>query len=162
MSDGGVVPVGLKVGAIGGVVAGAIALLNMLPGLQLCLACIILILYFLTFLGSGVLAAYWLPPSKNAAMGARAGAIAGTIAGVSGGVVNTIITVARSALGEKLLTEAQVSQLVDIGFGAELLDFLVSPVGSGAAGTACCTGSLVIAAALGALGGFIMAAVERG
>jgi hypothetical protein len=161
MSDRRVVPVGLKVGAIGGAVSGAVALLNMLPGPYFCLACIILILYLLTFLGSGVLAAYWLPPPKNVAVGARAGAIAGAVAGFSGGVVNTIIVVVRSALGEKLLAETQVGQLVDMGFHSGLLDFLLGPIGSGVVGTACCVGGLVIAAALGAMGGVILAAVER-
>jgi hypothetical protein len=142
-------------------VAGAVALLNMLSDLHFCLTCIIFMLYFLTFLGSGVLAAYWLPPLRNVAMGARAGAIAGTIAGFSGGVVNVIITVVRSILGEKFLTETQTSQLVDMGFDSDLLDFLFSPVGSGVTGTVCCAGGLVVAAALGAIGGFILAAVEK-
>jgi hypothetical protein len=161
MSDGGVVPVGLKVGAIGGAVSAAVALLSMLSGLHFCLTCIILMLYVLTFLGSGVLAAYWLSPTRSVATGARAGAIAGTVAGFSGGFVNTVIAVVRSALGEKFLTEAQANRLANMGFDSGVLDFIFSPVGSGFAGTVCCAGGLVIAAALGAIGGFILAALAK-
>lgn len=162
MLDDGLVRVGLRVGAIGGAVAGAVALLNMLPGLQLCLTCTLLVLYLATFTGSGLLAAYWLTPPRNAGAGFRVGAIAGAVAGLGGGIVNVIVAVVRSALGDKFLTDSQTDSLVNAGLDPQVLKFLTGPLGSGITGSVCCLGGLVIAALLGAVGGVILTALVRG
>jgi hypothetical protein len=148
----------LKAGLIGGVVLIVLDLLGLIP----CVALVTCILGLLVYIGIGVLAAYWMPPTRMAGTAAGQGAMAATLAALIGGVVNTIITTLQMALTD---TSAMLSQLP-----ADMLQqmreagvdptMFAGPGAGAAAGSLCCITGLILAAILGAVGGAVFAGLK--
>ncbi|MBI1880185.1 MAG: hypothetical protein HYR94_18520 [Chloroflexi bacterium] len=144
----------LKAGGIG---AGVLIVLNIL-GLIPCVGCITLILSLAAYVGVGVLAARWLPPPRDGASGAKNGAAAALVAGIVSGLVNMVIAGIQFAIsGTSQLTEAinnlppeQAQALADAGISPAALGIgAVLGIGFG-----CCLLGMLIAAGLGAAGGY--------
>lgn len=148
----------LKAGLVGAAVLVVLNLLGLIP----CVAVVSCFLGLLVYFFIGLLAAYWMPPLREAGPAAGQGAMAAVLAALIGGIVSTIISTLQLALTD---TAAFLSQLP-----AESLDQLeaagVDPtlfVGPGAGvmiGSACCIIGLVLAAILGAFGGALFAAIK--
>lgn len=141
----------------GGVGAGVLIVLNLLSLIP-CVACITLILSLLTYVGVGVLAALWMPPPRDGASGAKNGAVAALLAGIVSGLVNMVLAgIQFSINGTSQLTEAinnlppeQAQALADAGISPAALGIgAVLGIGFG-----CCLLGIVIAAGLGAAGGY--------
>lgn len=155
----------LKAGLIGAVVLIVINLLGLIP----CAGCLTLPLGLLAYVGIGALAAYWMPPLRETGVAAGQGALAALVASVAGGVVNLIISVAQAALirpGQVIsqIPPETLQQLEQAGVDPHLFRQLIelsSGVGGAAlCGSLCCAVGLLLAAALGAVGGAIFAAVK--
>jgi len=150
---------GLKAGLVGAGVAVVLSLLGLLP----CLGCIAVFLGLLSYVGVGMLAAYWLEPPRTTGDGAGAGAIAGLIAAVVGGVVNMILgAIQFTLLGGPRAMMSQfppdvLEQLRVTGIDPRIF---ASMGGVLATGAICCSVGLVLAVLLGAVGGAIMAAAK--
>jgi hypothetical protein len=151
---------GLRAGLVGAIVGLVLALVSLVP----CLGCIVWLLALVTYVGAGVLAAYWLPPPRLPADGAGAGAIAGAITAFVYGVVNMILGAAqfsmmggRTAIMRQMPPEA-LRQMRDAGIDPDIFTSIGGIVGISAV---CCTLGLVLAAVLGAVGGAIMASARR-
>ena len=152
---------GLKAGLIGAGVGLVLSLIGLIPIVGCCTAIIGLLVYA----GAGVLAAYWLTPPRSAGTGAGVGAIAGLISGVGGSVVTTISAIIQGIMGTTTdalaLVDPQImEQLVDAGIDPEMFAMFTGTAGGIIGGAMCCVGSLAIGAALGAIGGAIMAAAK--
>lgn len=116
----------------------------------------------------GALAAYWILPARTMGAGAGQGALAGLIAAAVGGVVGIGIAVVGNAVFGPMqvamlrqLPPDVLQGMVEAGIDPRML----SGAGTGAVETItnssiCCGIGLVIAAALGALGGLVFAAVK--
>lgn len=141
----------------GGVGAGVLIVLNVL-GLIPCVGCITLILSLLAYVGIGVLAALWMKPPRDGASGAKNGAVAALAAGLISGLVNMVLAgIQFSISGTSQITEAinslppeQAQALADAGISPAAL-------GIGAVlgiGVGCCLLGILIAAGLGAAGGY--------
>jgi hypothetical protein len=153
----------LKAGLIGAAVAVVLSLLGLVP----CLGCITALLGLVLWVVVGVLAANWMDPPREVGKAAGSGAVAGLITALVGGIANMIISAIRFAIGggqaammrqlEQLPPEV-FDQLRDLGIrpGA-----LASPGWAIGGSAVCCGLGLVLAAALGAAGGAIMASVKR-
>jgi hypothetical protein len=149
----------LKAGAIGGAVAVVVSLISLIP----CVGCVSFILSILVYLGTGALAAYWLPAPRETGSAAGAGAIAAVIAGFIGGAINAIIAAIQVAItgSAQMLSQIppeQLQQLQDAGIDPSLL---VGIPGVLICGSGCCLVGLIIAAALGAIGGVVLTAVKK-
>jgi hypothetical protein len=101
--------------------------------------------FLLANLSAGVLAAVWLPTPRTVALGARAGALAGLAAGAT----NAALTVFLLQYGLRPTLPPPTGLLGDLGAG--IIDFFCAGV----------VAWVPLAATLGALGGALMAALER-
>ncbi len=141
----------------GGVGAGVLIFLSLL-GLIPCVGCITLILSLLAYVGVGVLAALWMTPPRDGAGGAKNGAVAALLAGVVAGLVNMVIAGIQFTIsGSSQFTEAinnlppdQASALAELGISPAALG--IGAVLGLSAG--CCLVGMLIAAGLGAAGGY--------
>ena len=148
----------MKAGLIGGAIVVVLNLLGLIP----CVGLFACGLGFVVYAAVGALAAYWMPPPRNAGTSAGQGALAAAVAGLIGGVVNTILIAVQVAITD---TSTVISQLP-----AESLEqlrqagidpaSLMSPIFGLFTGGVCCLGSLVFAVILGAIGAAIFAAVK--
>lgn len=157
----------LKAGLIGGAVLIVLSLLGLIP--FLCLGCIVLVLEFLVYAGTGALAAHWMQPTRDAGSAAGQGALAAGVAALIGGVVDTIISLIRAAVvgtGEVMsqIPPETFQQLKDAGIDPQAFESMMETfAGTGGAllcGSICCVIGLLIAAALGAVGGAIYTAMR--
>ncbi|MBU0513074.1 MAG: hypothetical protein KKD28_01680 [Chloroflexi bacterium] len=151
----------LKAGLIGVAILIVLNLIGLIPFL----ACITAPLSWITYVVVGVLAASYMAPRREAGKAAGQGALAALLAGFGGGIVSTIIGVIRGAIGGA----AQLPQIMqqippdlrgqirDLGIPAE---FLAGAGGAAICGSMCCLVGVFVAAALGAIGGAIYAAVK--
>jgi hypothetical protein len=141
----------------GGVGAGVLLVLNLL-GLIPCVGCITLILSLLAYVGVGVLAALWMKPPRDGASGAKNGAVAALAAGLISGLVNMVLAgIQFSISGTSQMTEVinnlppdQAAALAEAGISPAALG--VGAVLGLSAG--CCLLGILIAAGLGAAGGY--------
>jgi hypothetical protein len=152
---------GLKAGLIGAGVGLVLSLIGLIPFVGCCTGIIGLLVYA----GVGVLAAYWLTPPRSAGAGAGAGAIAGLISGVGGSVVTTISAIVQGIMGTttnavSFIDPQIMQQLIDAGIDPDMFAMFAGVGGGILGGAMCCVGSLAIGAALGAIGGAIMAAAK--
>lgn len=154
----------LKAGLIGAVIVIALKVLEVVP----CVACCAIPLEWVAYGCIGALAAHWIVSGRTMGSAAGQGALAGLIAAAIGGVVGVGVNV----VGATALAPLQVSmlrqlppevlqQMAESGVDPSML----TGAGTGAvetitSGAVCCGVGLVIAAALGALGGLIFAAVK--
>ena len=153
---------GVKAGLIGAGAGLVLSLIGLIPIVGCCTG----ILGLLVYAGVGVLAAYWLTPPRSAGAGAGAGAIAGLISGVGGSVVTTISAIVQGIMGTTTDTLAfldpqVMDQLIELGIDPDMFATFTGVGGGILGGAMCCVGSLAIGAALGAIGGAIMAAVKQ-
>jgi len=149
---------GLKAGLIGGAVVAVLQFVGLIPFV----GCCTWLLVFLAYLGAGALAAYWLTPPRTAGGGAGVGAVAGLVTAIIGGIFGMIATGLQFALTDTASILAQMPResldaLRDAGMDPALF---TSPVMGIAVSGVCCLVGMVIAAALGAIGGAIFAAVR--
>jgi len=154
----------LKAGLIGAAIVVVLKVLQLVP----CVNCCAIPAEWVAYGCIGALAAYWIVPVRTMGAGAGQGALAGLIAAAIGGLVG----IGVSVVGNTLLAPLQVAMLrqlppevlqgmVEVGLDPGML----SGAGAGAVETItnssiCCGIGLVIAAALGALGGLVFAAVK--
>lgn len=145
----------LKAGLLGAAVIVGINLVGLIP----CVGCFTCFLAWVAYGCIGALAAYWMPPVREAGPAAGQGALAGVIAGAIGGAVGLILSLVGiavfgplAALGE-MVEGAGVDPGALVGVGSGL-------VGSMMCGTGCYAIGIGIAAGLGALGGLIFAAMR--
>jgi hypothetical protein len=156
---------GLKAGLIGGAIVAVLQLVGIIP--IPCVGCFICLLGWATYVGAGVLAAYWLPIPRSAGDGAGAGAIAGVLTGIIGGIFGMIAAALQFAItGSSAAITQMPPELLDL-FGDMDIDpgmfFTRGSVTIGAVlgiSAICCVGSMVIAAALGAIGGAVFASMQ--
>ena len=141
----------------GGVGAGVLILLSVL-GLIPCVGCLTLILSLAAYVGVGILAARWMAPPRDGASGAKNGAAAALVAGLVSGLVNIVIGGIQFAIyGTSQMTEAinnlppeQAAALAEAGISPAALGVgAVLGIGAG-----CCLLGMLIAAGLGAAGGY--------
>ena len=150
----------LKAGLAGGVLLVALQLVSLIPFLS----CLSLPLMLIGYLIAGALAAYWLPPRREAGPAAGQGALAGLIAGAISGLFLVILTplgVAMSGGVDALVAQLpadMLAQLQQAGIDPSVL--FNSGTFAGVALLCCFPVSLLIGAALGALGGLVFAAVK--
>lgn len=141
----------------GGVGAGVLIVLNLL-GLIPCVGCITLILTLLAYVGVGVLASLWTTPPRDGASGAKNGAVAALVAALIAGLINMVIQgIYFGITGASQMTQAladlppeQLEALRQAGIDP-------SALGVGAiivASAGCCLLGILIAAGLGAAGGY--------
>ena len=155
----------LKAGLIGAVILVLLKVIEVVP----CVACCALPLEWVAFGCIGALAAYWIPvASRTMGAGAGQGALAGLIAAAIGGVIGIGVNV----VGATVLQPLQVAMLgnlppeiwrgmIDAGIDPSMLTGTgADVVGTIGISSVCCGIGLVVAAALGALGGLIFAAVK--
>jgi hypothetical protein len=148
----------LKAGLIG---AAVLVLLNLI-GLIPLLGCITLPLTVLTYGVIGGLAASYLPPVRAAGQGAGQGALAALVAALVGGIVGLIIAVIQASLGDtaQILSQLPPEALQAIENSGIPPRFLAGIGGASICGSVCCGVGMLIAAALGAIGGAIFAAAK--
>ena len=149
----------VKAGLIGGAAAVVVSLLGLIP---VC-GCLSLPAEWLIYLLAGGLAAYWMAPSREAGPAAGEGAIAGLIVGAISGLIGMIlapISLALSGGADQILRQLPPEALKafqDAGVDPAMFFGTGGALGMGAL---CCGIDIVIALALGALGGVIYAAVR--
>jgi hypothetical protein len=155
----------LKAGLIGAVILVVLKVIEVVP----CLICCGIPLEWVVFGCIGALAAYWIPQgARSMGAGAGQGALAGLIAAAIGGVIGIGVNVVGATVLQPLqaatwralppevvqgMFEAGVDPSMFTGQGTSVL-------GTIGTGSVCCGIGLVVAAALGALGGLIFAAVK--
>jgi hypothetical protein len=157
----------LKAGLIGAAAAIVLALLGLIP-CQGCLSCLLLLAGWALYAGAGALAAFWSDPPRTAGAGAGAGAIAALITAAVGGVVTMIISAARFLIsgGAQVATQIPPELMEQFGeLGVDLPVGEIAALGASIGGvlavsSVCCIAGLFLAAALGAIGGAIVAAVK--
>jgi hypothetical protein len=154
----------LKAGLIGAVIVVVLKVLEVVP----CVNCCAIPLEWVAYGCIGALAAYWTVSGRTMASGAGQGALAALIAAAIGGVIG----IGVSVVGAAVLAPFQVAmlrqmppevlrELANAGIDPGLITRTGgSAVESVTSGAMCCGVGLVIAAALGALGGLIFAAVR--
>ena len=146
----------LKAGLIGAVILVVLKVVEVVP----CVICCGLPLEWVLFGCIGALAVYWIAPgARTMGAGAGHGALAGLIAAAIGGVIGIGVNVVGATVLQPL--QASVQGMFEAGVDPSMLTGagtgVVDTIGSGAV---CCGVGLVVAAALGALGGLIFAAVK--
>ncbi len=150
----------LKAGLAGGLLLIIFELLSLVP----ILGCLSLPLMLIGYLVTGALAGYWLPPRREAGPAAGQGALAGLIAGAIAGLLQVILTpLSVSLVGGADAFVSQLpletlSQLQQAGIDPNVL--FGSGTFAGIALLCCFPASLLIGAALGALGGLVFAAAK--
>ena len=146
----------LKAGLIG---AGVLLVLNLF-GIIPYVGCCIFPLIYLSYLGIGMLAAFYLPPVREVGSAAGQGALAALIAGLIGSLAQWLIQVLRVAMlgagGMMQQIPPELWEQMD-QVGAEIPEFAFGVGGAGLFGGCCCSFSVFIAAGLGALGGLLFA-----
>ena len=155
----------LKAGLIGAVILVVLKVLEVVP----CFICCGIPLEWVVMGCIGALAAYWIPVgSRTIGAGAGQGALAGLIAAAIGGVIGIGVNV----VGNTVLQPLQVAtfralppDVLEGMFEAGLDPSMLTGAGTDIVGTigtgsVCCGIGLVVAAALGALGGLIFAALK--
>jgi hypothetical protein len=148
----------LKAGLVGAVIVIVLNLLSIIP----CVGLISCFLALLAYAGIGALAAYWLPPPRQAGAGAGQGALAAMLAGFAGGIVYTIITTVQVAATDTALLLSQMpaeslEQLREAGMDPGMF---TSPGFGAGIGGVCCLVSIALAALLGAVGGAVFASIQ--
>ena len=148
----------LKAGLAGSAVLVLINVLGLIP----CIGLLTCILSLVAYIGIGVLAAYWMPPIREAGPAATQGAGAAALAAFIGGIVNTVITTIQwvpIAPAEILsaLPAGQLQQLQDAGLDPSMF---TGPGYGIAVGSFCCLGGLIMAAILGGVGGAVFAGIK--
>jgi hypothetical protein len=83
----------LKAGLVGAAVLVVLALLGFIPCVGAC-TCLIGVL---AYAGIGALAAYWMPPVREAGVAAGQGALAAILASLIGGIANTVVILVQTA-----------------------------------------------------------------
>ena len=148
----------MKAGLIGGAVVAVLNLLGLIP----CVGLIACGLSLLVYAGVGVLAAYWMPPLRNAGTAAGQGALGAVVAGLIGGIVNTILITVQVAATDSatILNQVPPETLEQLRQSGIDPSSLMSPLFGMATGGVCCLGGLIFAAILGAIGAAIFAAVK--
>lgn len=150
---------GLKAGLIGGAIVAVLQLVGLIP----CVGCFTLLLGWATYVVAGVLAAYWLPTPRSAGDGAGAGAIAGVVTGIIGGIFGMIVAgIQFTITGGSAAVMSQIPQesldaLREAGMDPAMFTNIGAVLGISAV---CCVLGMAIAAALGAIGGAVFAAVQ--
>ena len=154
----------LKAGLIGAAIVVVLKVLQLVP----CVNCCAIPAEWVAYGCIGALAAYWILPVRTMGAGAGQGALAGLIAAAVGGVVGIGVAV----VGNAIFGPMQVAMLRNLPpdvlqgmMEAGIDPRMLSQTGTGAVETItnssiCCGVGLVIAAALGALGGLVFAAVK--
>ena len=145
----------LKAGLIGAAVVVALQTLGIIP----CVGCVTWLLAYVAYGCIGALAAYWMPPRRQAGPAAGHGALAGAIAGAIGGGAGLVLLLGLATVFVPLgiLGDALEGTGVD---PSALWEAFAGVVGSIACGTGCYALGVGIAAGLGALGGVIYAAIH--
>lgn len=148
----------LKAGLAGAAIVVVLNLLGLIP----CVGLITCFLALLVYAGTGALAAYWLPPVREAGTAAGQGALAALIAALIGGIVNTIISTMQMAVLDTATFLSQLPpetlrQMEQAGMDPNVF---VGPGAGALVGSACCLIGLILAAVLGAIGGAIFAAIK--
>lgn len=158
---------GLKAGLIGAAVIFVITLLSLIPILMpkaSALNCVCCGLEFVVFAGIGVLAGFFLTPPRDAGTGAGAGAIAGVVAGLVDGILGIIVAAIQVAVVGtdfvSVLDPQQIEMLAEMGIDPGTFATFSGWGGVAIGGGMCCIGYLAIGAALGAIGGAVLAAVK--
>jgi hypothetical protein len=150
----------LKAGLIGGGVLIVLNLLGLIPVIGLCTFFLAIIAYA----GVGALAAYYLPPRREAGRSAGQGALAGLIAGLVSGIMQVVLTPlsVNMAGGTQAMLDALPAESLQ-----QLEQAGIDPAVMFSAGTyagftllCCLPAALLIGAGLGALGGAIYAAMR--
>ncbi len=150
---------GLKAGLIGAAVVAVLTVLSIvLGGPAPILGRVGGGLALLAYVGTGVLAGFFLAAPRTAGEGARAGALAGLIGGAGGGGVWGMAAAVRAALSvwRDIIPFVDLRQLrlpadVDLGMG----------IGAVMIGSLCFLTSLLVGAGVGAVGGAILGAAKR-
>jgi len=156
----------LKAGLIGGAILIVLDLLGLIglvaPAVGQAINCCVAILFFVTYLGTGVLAALWLVPPRTAGEGAQAGVLAGLLAGG----IDTVFTVLENlvlsltGLAQRYYLEQLPREAIRM-LGRMRLSQFFSPGGIVAASLCGSICGLVVAAVLGAIGGAVLAALKQ-
>jgi len=150
-------PPWLKAGLIGAFVLLVLNVIGVVP----CVGCFTLILGILAYAGIGALAAYYLPPTREAGTAAWQGALAAVIAALVGGIVQTIIVTIRMAVTDSAAAFSQMppevlQQMQEMGLDATTMGPTFGLLGGGI----CCGSGVLLAIILGAIGGAIFAAAK--
>lgn len=153
----------LKAGLVGAAVLVVLALLGFVPCVGAC-TCLIGVL---AYAGIGALAAYWMPPVREAGPAAGQGALAAILASLIGGIANTIVMLIQTATvsTEQILSQIppeMLQQFEQTGMDPRFLETLAGPTGGLLSGSMCCMGGLILAAILGAIGGAVYAGIQPG
>ena len=148
----------LKAGLIGAAVLVAINVLGLIP----CVGFFTCILGLLVYGGIGVLAAYWLPPVREAGSAAGQGAAAAAVAALIGGLVNMVLTSVQMALVDTsaLLSQLPAESLRQLEMAGIDPTVFTGPTAGLFYGGTCCLGGLILAAILGAIGGAVYAGIK--
>jgi len=146
----------LRAGLIGVLILVVLDLLGLIPFA----VCFTWPLGLLTYVLVGVLAASYMPPVRDAGAAAGQGALAALVASLGGGIVWLIISVIQASAGGLAQAYNQMppqllQQLRDSGISP---NFFFGVGGVSIFGTICCSVGVLVAVALGALGGAIYAA----
>ena len=174
----------LKAGLIGSLILIVLSLISLIP--IFFIACFTYPLLFLACLAIGALAASYIPtgrqpvqtslteglaepfpeaaiiPGRSPSRAAGQGALAVALAALVSGLVNTVITTVRWTA---VNPQDFISQLPPI-YQQQLVDAGISPAMMFSTpmvalyGSLCCSGGILIGAALGAIGGLIYAALK--
>lgn len=149
----------LKSGLIGALALIVINLVGIIPLAGCCTFPLTLIAFFVV----GLLAAYWMEPPRVAGPAAGQGALAALIAGIVSGILALLIAIVQTSLTDMSFYLQQIPPEIR----AQMLDATGIPprllfgVGGGAIfGSLCCSVEIILAAALGAFGGAIYAAIK--
>jgi hypothetical protein len=148
----------LKAGLVGAVVLIVLNLLGLIP----CVGFLTCILGIVAYAGIGALAAYWMPPVREAGGGAGQGALAAVLAALIGGLANTIIATIQMSLTDTAAILSQIpaeslQQMQEAGMDPSMF---MGPTAGVMFGSMCCIVGLILAAILGAIGGAIFAAIK--
>ena len=149
----------LKAGLVG---AAILVVLNILGLISACVGTFTCILGLLAYAGIGALAAFWMPPIREAGAAAGQGAAAAVLAGLIGGLVNMIVSTLQMALTDSAAILSQIPpeslrQMQEMGMDPAMF---TGPTFGLVVGGGCCLGGVILAAILGAIGGAIFAAIK--
>jgi hypothetical protein len=153
----------LKAGLVGAAILVVLNLLGFIPCVGLCTC----LLGLLVYAGIGVLAAYWLPPVREAGTAAGQGALAAIVAAFVGGIVNMFVMLVQTTVmgSEQILSQIPpetLRQLEQAGMDPQVFETFAGPTGALFGGGMCCLGGLILAAILGAIGGAVYAGIQPG
>jgi hypothetical protein len=148
----------LKAGLIGAAVLVALNVLGLIP----CVGLFTCIFGLLVYGGIGVLAAYWLPPVREAGAAAGQGAAAAVVAALIGGLVNMVLTSVQMALVDTsaILSQVPAESLRQLEMAGIDPAIFTGPTAGMFYGGGCCLGGLILAAILGAIGGAVYAGIK--